>query len=241
MSLLPKIESPIYTVKLPVSELTVKYRPYTVKEQKLLGMGKESGDPNTLIDAIKQVIRNCTLDSTDTEELPLSDTEFLFYQLRARSESEIVELKYRCENITDEGKTCNNVMDYDLNLLTELQATKTDISSTIEVTENVGVKLKYQKLEHNKITDRLPTPDETLEIIAKNVEFIYDENSVYNAKDIPIQNIVAWLGDLPIEKYLKIEEFFENEPKIIKKLDIVCKKCGFEHHIEVRDIFDFFI
>jgi len=241
MSFLPKIESPVYTVKLPVSELTVKYRPYTVREQKILAMGKESGDPNTLVDAIKQIIANCTLDSIDTEELSISDSEFLFYQLRARSESEIVELKYRCENTLDDGTTCNNIMDYDLNLLTELETTKSDISPTIEVSDKVGLKLKYQKLEHTKIGDTIPTPDETLEIIARNVEFIYDETSVYNAKDIPVQNIVAWLGDLPIEQYTKIEEFFANEPKIVKKLDIVCKKCGFDHHITVRDIFDFFI
>jgi hypothetical protein len=241
MSLLPKIDMPTYTVKLPISELTVKYRPYNVKEQKILAMAKESGDNNSLVDAIIQIAQNCCVDNTtDVADLPLNDVEFLFYQLRARSESEILELKYRCENLV-EDKKCNNIMEYELNLLTELEVTKPDVSPIIEVTDKIGLKLRHQRFEKDIIGDKLPTPQEVLEIIAKNVEFIYDENSAYSGKDVPLQNIVDWIGELPPEKYVKIEEFFANEPKIIKKLDIKCTKCGFDHSIEVRDIFDFFI
>lgn len=241
MSLLPTIDTPIYTVKLPISEKTVRYRPYNVREQKILAMAKESNDVNILVEAIKQIISNCVLDNVDTTDFSLCDDEFLFYQLRARSESEIVELRYRCENITEEGKTCNFIMNYDLNLLTELQIDKPDIASTIEVTDKIGVKLKYPKLEKISIVNRVATAEETLEIMAKNVEFIYDENSAYNAKDIPIQTVVDWLGDLPVEHYNKIETFITTPPKIIKKLDITCNKCGFDHHIQVEDVFDFFI
>ena len=119
MNLLPKIETPIHTVKLPISGLQVRYRPYCVKEQKLLAMAKESEEKNSLIDAILQVLSNCVLDSTNVSELPLTDVEYLFYMLRARSESEIVEIKFRCENIVEEG-SCNNIMNYDLNLLTDV-------------------------------------------------------------------------------------------------------------------------
>jgi hypothetical protein len=241
MSVLPKIDMPTYTVKLPISELTVKYRPYNVKEQKILAMAKESGDNNSLVDAIIQVMQNCCMDTTDVNDLPLNDVEFLFYQLRARSESEVLELKYRCENITEDDKKCNNIMEYNLNLLTELEVVKPDISPIIEVTDKVGLKLRYQRFEKDIIGDKLPTPQQILEIIAKNVEFIYDENSAYSGKDIPLQGIVDWIGELSPEKYVKIEEFFANEPKIIKKFGIKCKKCGFDHSIEVRDIFDFFI
>jgi hypothetical protein len=243
MSLLPKIETPTYTVKLPISEKTVKYRPYLVKEQKILSIAKESGDKNTLVDAILQTIENCVLDTTNARELPLTDVEFLFYTLRARSESEIVELNYKCENIIDHenNKRCNNIMKHDLNLLTDLDVINSNVSPLIQVNENIGLKLKHQRFEHDTIGDKIPTPHEILSIIANNVEFIYDEQSSYNAKDIPIQNIIDWIGDLPIEQYNKIENFFDNEPKIVKKLSIKCNKCGFDHSIVVEDIFDFFI
>jgi hypothetical protein len=243
MSVLPKIDVPTYTVKLPISEVSVKYRPYNVKEQKILTMAKESGDNDSLVDAILQVSINCVIGTTDISQLPLADVEFLFYQLRARSESEIVELRYKCENKIEGDKKCNNIMEYDLNLLTEIEVAKTEnLSPLIEITDKIGVKLYYERFEKSAIqAGTVPTPQQILEIIAKNIEFIYDENSAYSAKDIPLQNIVDWVGELPPEKYIKIEEFFANKPKLIKKLDIKCNKCGFDHKIEVRDIFDFFI
>jgi hypothetical protein len=240
MNVLPQIDTPTYTVKLPISELTVKYRPYKVKEQKILSMAKESEEKNTLVEAILQVAQNCMIDPIDVRELPITDVEYFYYTLRARSESEVLELRYKCENV-HEDKVCGTIMDYDLNLLTELEVIKSDISPIIEVTDKVGLKMRHSRFELDTIGDKIPTPDEILEIIARNVEFIYDENSAYSGQDVPIANIINWIGELPPEKYIKIEEFLQNEPKIVKKLDITCKKCGFDHHIEVRDIFDFFI
>lgn len=240
MSALPKIDTPTYSVKLPISELNVKYRPYKVKEQKILSMAKESGEKNSLIEAILQIEQNCMIDPIDVRELPITDVEYFFYVLRARSESEILELRYKCENI-HEDKVCGAIMDYDLNLLQELEVVKSDISAIIEITDKVGIKMRHSRFELDNIGDKIPTPEQILEIIAKNVEFIYDENSAYSGKDVPIANIINWIGELPPEKYIKIEEFLQNEPKIIKNLDITCKNCGYDHHIEVRDIFDFFI
>lgn len=240
--MLPKIDSPVYSVKLPISGLTTRYRPYTVKEQKLLAMAKEANDKNSIIDAILQICQNCVLDKIDVPELPLNDVEYLFYMLRARSESEIVELRYKCENIiNEEGDSCNNIMDCEFNLLNDLEVIKSDVSDIIKVTDSVGLKLKYEKLEHDTVGNRLITPEETLEIIAKNVDYIYDENSAYSSKDVPMKEIIEWVGNLPPEKYTDIEEFFNNQPAIIKKLNITCKKCGFEHTIVVKDIFSFFI
>lgn len=240
MSLLPKIEAPLYTTKLPISELTIKFRPYNVKEQKLLAMAKESSDTDSLVDTILQIEQNCCLSDVDISELPLTDVEYFLYQLRARSDSELLELKYKCENTVEEGKKCNNIMHYDLNLITELEVVKPDVSPIIQIDDKVGIKLRYSRFEKDNV-DVDPSPEKILEIIAKNVEFIYDENSAYSAKDVSVQEIVNWVGELPPEKYVKIEEFFANEPKIIKKLDIKCNKCGYDHHVEVKDIFDFFI
>ena len=146
MNVLPQIDTPTYTVKLPISELTVKYRPYKVKEQKILSMAKESGDKNALIEAILQIEQNCMIDPIDVRELPITDVEYFFYTLRARSESEVLELRYKCENI-HEDKLCGKIMDYDLNLLTELEVLKPDISPLIEVTDKIGLKMRHSRFE----------------------------------------------------------------------------------------------
>ena len=241
MSFLPKVDLPTYNITLPVSNTKITFRPYLVKEQKILNMAKESGDKNSLVEAILQVLTNCTTNNVNISDLPITDTEFYFYNLRARSESEIVKLRYKCESKLQTGAPCHNIMEHDLNLLTDLEIFVPEVSDKIEISETVGIKLKHQKFEKDELQNKIPTPEEIFQTVAKNVDFIYDENSQYDAKDIPLQHIIQWISELPAEKYKSIENFFMNEPKIIKKLNIVCNKCGANHTIIVEDIFDFFI
>lgn len=239
-SLLPKIDTPIFTTTLPITKQSIQYRPYTVKEQKILLMATESNENNSLIDAILQIVNNCTLSNIDVFSLPITDIEFLFYQLRARSQSEVVELKYKCEN--KKGNTvCNNIMKHDLNLLNDLEITE-GLPTTIQLTDSIGIKLKHQKFEKNKINDSgIINPLELFEIIAKNVDFIFDKESMYSSNDIPLDKIVEFLETLSTDQYKKIEDFYINAPKITKKLNLTCSKCSFDHKIEVENIFDFFI
>ena len=240
MSLLPKLDSPTYSITLPVSKQLIKIKPYTVKEQKLLLMATESGDKNFLVDTILQIVNNCIITPVDARELPITDVEYVFYQLRARSQSELVNLRYKCENKVD-GIVCGNIMTHNLNLLTDLEVSES-LSPTIELDHKIGIKLKHQKFEKDKLENtEIPTPEQLFELIAKNIEFIYDEKSSYNPKDVPFENIIEFLGQLNTKQYEKIEQFFLNEPKIYKNLQITCKKCGTVHDITVEDIFDFFI
>ena len=209
-------------------------------------MAKESDNNNSLVDAIFQVLENCVVSPLVVRDLPITDVEFLFYNLRARSESEIVELRYKCENQvvvegTDSLKECGNIMQHQLNLLTDLEITNSGISSTIELEENIGIKLKHQKFDYALDDNKQITPTELFELIAKNVEYIYNKESSFRAEDVPLSDIVDWIGKLSPENYEKIEYFFMNEPKIVKQLQLKCNKCGTLHNIEVEDIFDFFI
>lgn len=239
MSLLPIIDILTYTLKLPVSEQNIKFRPYFVKEWKLLLAAIESDDKNTLIETISQIVSNCVLSPINTTELPLTDVEFLFYNISARSQSETIDVKYRCEAITGIDNICGTIMYHKLNLLTDLDVTES-LSTTIKITDKIGVKVRHQRFEIDSFKEKIPTPDELFKIIASNIEFIYDEKSSYNSTDVSIDQLIEWLGKLTVEQYAKIEGFFLNEPKIHKKINIKCKTCGTDHNIEVEDIFDFF-
>lgn len=241
MSILPETEYPIYTTILPVSKQEIKFRPYKVKEQKLLLMEKESGDQRSLINTINQIINNCVQSKINVYELPITDSEFLFYQIRARSESEIINLRYRCENTLESGEICNNSMSYRFNLLTDIEVTP-GVDPVVELDEITTVKMKYQKLEYSKFDEiENPTPQELFEEIAKQIDFIATKDSVYTTADVPKQQIIDWLGDLSVDKYAKIENFTLNEPKLHKNIKITCSKCNMEHHIEVGDLYDFFM
>lgn len=237
---LPETTYITYPVKLPVSGLEVRYRPYKVKEQKLLLMEKESGDRKSWIDTINQIINNCVV-SKNIADISTTDKEFLFYQLRARSESETVILKYRCENILDGGEVCENVMTYPFNLLNDIDVTS-GVDPVVDLGNGTIVKMKYQQFEYSEFDDILtPTPEQLFEEVAKQIDFITTNDAVYSVQDVPKQQIVDWLGDLTVDQYSKIENFMLNEPKIKKDIQITCKKCGMVHDIEVEDLYDFFM
>ena len=120
---LPKIDSPIYELTLPMSKKQVRFRPFLVKEQRNLMMAIESDDKDTIEKNIKQVLHNCTVtEDVDIETLPIIDVEYYFIQLRARSIGEVVENKYRCENVVEETP-CGNLMTVNFNLL-DIQLTR---------------------------------------------------------------------------------------------------------------------
>ena len=238
MSTLPVIDTPIYNAMLPVSKQEVNFRPYVVKEQKILLMAVESKEQRAIIEAIAQIVGNCVLSKIDTRTLPVTDVEFLFYNIRARSQSETVDLQYKCHNVVGDD-ICGGKMYHKLNLLTDLEVSEA-LPSLIQITDTIGVKLNHQKFEITSIIGEL-TPEQEFNIVAKNIDYIYDETSSYSSKDVSLTELVAWLENLTMDQYFKIGEFYANEPRIYKKIILNCKKCGTEHKLEVEDIFDFFI
>jgi hypothetical protein len=119
--MLPKLDVPIYDLTLPLLKKKIQIRPFLVKEEKILLIANESEDELTILTAIKQIVNNCCLtEDIDVELLPISDLEFIFFNLRARSISEVVELRYKCNNkitVGEEEKVCGNMVEFDVNIL----------------------------------------------------------------------------------------------------------------------------
>lgn len=237
--ILPIIDTPTYNVTLPISKRSIRIRPYNVKEKKLLTMALAANDQNYLIDTIKQVYTNCIVSSDDVSDISVVDSEYLFYNLRARSESEIVKLKYRCEKRIGDS-ACGSVMDIDFNLLTDLIITE-GLDPTIQLSDTVGVVLKYEKMSHITTTDDIPSIDDQFAAVARNIESIYDGDAIYSASDISPDKMINFLEMLPPNQYIKIDDFFANAPSITRKVDVVCQKCGTLHNVIVEDIFSFLV
>ena len=134
--MLPKIDVPIYEIKLPSTGKTIKFRPFTVKEEKLFLMAYETEDAKYSVDTIFQVLNNCVISEGDIKDLPTFDIEYLFLNLRARSVGEVVKLKYRCNNdvgTEEDPKKCNNSVEIELNVL-EVEPTRNPThTSKIEI------------------------------------------------------------------------------------------------------------
>lgn len=203
-------------------------------------MAMESGEKDTIESNIKHILNECLITDVDIDELPVVDMEYYFLNLRARSVGEIVESKYKCENVVGE-EVCGNVMSTKFNIL-DIQLEKpAEVSDLIKLTGDVGIKLKYPSFDVvERIRDAENVTDSVFELVIECIDYIYDKENMYYAYESTKEELLAFLESLTKDQFSKIEEFIENLPKLKKQLDIKCSKCGFEHKINIEGLESFF-
>lgn len=237
---LPKIDAPVYELDLPLSKKHIRFRPFLVKEQRNLMMAMESDDKDTIEKNIRQVLHNCTLtQGVDIDTLPILDVEYYFLQLRARSVGEMVENKYKCENVVNDT-ICGNIMESKLNILDIQVNMPENVSDTIQLTPNLSVKLKYPEFSILTQSMAKTATDLAFAMVVNSIEYIFDGEQYYYAKESTPQELTEFIESLSQEQFTKIENFFENLPTLNKVVEMDCKKCGFHHKIEVEGLESFF-
>jgi hypothetical protein len=238
---LPKIDIPTYEIELPISKKKIKFRPFLVKEQRNLLMALESNETSTVQQNIRDILTNCTLtENVDIDKLPIIDIEYYFVNLRSKSVGEVVEARYRCNNMVNDVE-CNNVMETKINLQDIKVTQEKTISPEIQITPKLTVKLKYP--EFGMVKDSLQYDDIntiTFNMIASSIEYIYDGEQFYYGHETTPQEMLEFVESLNAEQFKKIEEFFENLPKLKENVNITCSKCGYNHTIEVEGLENFF-
>jgi hypothetical protein len=243
--MLPKIDVPIYEITLPLSEQIIKIRPFLVKEEKILLMAMESDDDDAILLAIKQIINNCCVEELDINKIPIVDLEYLFLQLRSRSIGEVIELQYICNNNvkdgdTNEDKKCSNVVKLEFNALEIKPEFSGNHDKKIQLTENLGVVMKYPDFKLVEKIKNLNDTDALVKTIINCIDYIYDKDTVYYTKDIKEKEVEDFVDSLTHDQFQKIENFFNNIPKITKKLDFKCNRCGYHEEILLDGIQSFF-
>ena len=207
-------------------------------------MAAESDDAKETVNVIRQVLKNCILDEIDVDGLPTFDLEYLFMHLRARSVEEVVDLKYKCNNnVKDEAgeeKKCTGSVSFKLNLL-EVEPTKNpDHSNKIQITENLGLCLKYPTFEMIQKYENLNEEEIMTKILVDCVDYIYDKDSVYYAKDTTKEELEEFIDNLQQKDLEKIKQFFDTMPELKKDVHFNCPKCGYEEDITIKGLQNFF-
>lgn len=236
---LPKMQVPIYEASLP-SGVKVKFRPFLVKEEKLLLIAKQSDDLETMVQSIQQVLENCLIDYK-VEKLPLFDIEYLFLQIRARSVGEIVTLRYRC-NANVNNEICGKVSEYPIDLLKVNPVFGPGHTKVIALTDTVGLTMTYPSYKTFKSVARedLP-PEEAFSALISCIESIYDQVGVYYVKDVPESEIKEFIDSLTPVQVKKIDEFFYTLPKIESIVNFDCPSCGAKESITISGLESFFV
>ena len=231
----------MYEIELPVSKTKIKYRPFLVKEQRNLLMAIESSESVTIQQNIRDILNNCTVtEGIDIDSLPIIDIEYYFLNLRAKSVGEVVEARYRCNNEV-EGKECGNIMEKDINLLELKVDMNGEVNPEIQLTSSITIKMKYPEfgivrdsLELNDLTDV------TFNMIANSIEYIYDGEQFYYAREAQPGEMLEFVEGMNQEQFAKVENFFNNLPRLKETVKLKCSKCGFDHTIEVEGLENFF-
>ena len=236
---LPKIDAPVYELDLPLSKKHIRFRPFLVKEQRNLMMALESDDKGNIEKNVRQVLHNCTLtEGIEIDDLPILDVEYYFLQLRARSVGEVVENKYKCENLVDE-KLCGNLMESNLNLLDIKVNMPENQSDVIQLNNKLSIKLKYPEFSILS-ADISSATDLAFSMIVNSIEYIFDGEQYYYAKESSPEELTEFVESLNQQQFSKIEDFFSNLPTLNKNIQMDCNKCGFHHTIEVEGLESFF-
>lgn len=238
---LPKLDVPTYEIELPISKKKIKYRPFLVKEQKNLLMAIESNESSTIQSSVKDILYNCTLtEGVDIDKLPIIDVEFYFVNLRAKSVGEVVEARYKCNHEVNDSE-CGNIMEKDINLLELNVQIDEKNNPEIQLTSKISIKMKYP--EFGVVQDSLKFDDIndiTFNMIANSIEYIFDGDQFYYAKEAQPGEMLEFVEDMNQEQFAKVEQFFNTLPKLKETIDITCSKCGFNHKIDVEGLENFF-
>jgi hypothetical protein len=249
---LPKIDLPIFELKLVSVSDPIRFRPFLVKEEKLLLMALQSSNETEIMSTIKQVINNCLVDELDIDKIPIFDIEYLFLNIRARSIGEKVETYYICRNVVgksqneegiEEEVQCMNMMPVEVNLL-DIKPPIDDLPTKIYITKDIGIQLKYPNLKTFKSMDNLlmsEGSEEVFDMIFSCTEYIFDKDELHYASETDKKEFYTFLDSLTQEQFDKITDFFELLPTISYNVGIDCQKCNFHHELTMEGLNDFFI
>ena len=245
---LPKLTVPFYDVVCPSGQ-RISFRPFLVKEEKLLLIALESKDADTIFKTVLQVLQNCVGDVSNikVEKLPLFDIEFLFLNLRARSIGEQVKLKYECKTPVSNTETgietsCGTISEYFINLLEIKPSFGEGHNKYIELTDSVGITLKYPTFKSfQKVARKDLPPDEAFSFLLECIESINDADTVTMASDVTANELESFIDTLSHEQIAKMDKFFNTMPKIESVIHFNCPKCGAKEDIKVSGLDDFFV
>lgn len=232
---LPKIDVPVYELKLVSTGEKIHYRPFLVREKKILMVASESNDPETSYLAVKQIVNNCTFEKLDVENLALFDLQHLFLKIRSKSIGEVAEFKFACPKCT---KHVTSSINFDTIQIT----INPEHDKKIMITDTIGIMMKYPGMKLEKMArSNMKKEDIDTEIILSCIDYIFEGEQIFYAKDTDKKELKDLLENLTESQFKKIQKFYETLPVLEHKIEYYCKECNHQGTHLVKDLYGFFV
>ena len=233
---LPVINTPTYELVVPSTKEKIKYRPFLVKEEKILLLAMEEDDEKTITIALKQIIENCTDGKVDVDKLALFDLEFIFLRIRAKSVGENVQVSLLCE---DDGETYVPVEIP----LEEIKVVHTKgHKNKIKLTKDIGITMRYPQLNMMAMQTQgeTPTVEATFNILGDCIENITEGETVHERADFNDEELKTFLESLNTKQFQSIQQFFETMPKLQHIVEVENPKTKVVNTITLEGMQSFF-
>ena len=234
---LPKLGVPTYELELPSTKKVIKYRPFLVKEEKVLLLALESEDENQIFSAVKDLIKNCVLSRIKVEDLPAFDLEYIFLRIRAAAVGELVDMNVTC---TDDNETQVRTQ-IDINIV-EVNFPEGH-TNKVMLTDNLGIIMKYpgmQRFIEAEFLDKDIKTEEVFEFIADSIEQIFDETDVYDSSTTSKKEFREFVDGLTTKQFESIQKFYETMPKLQHKFKVINPNTGKESEYVIEGLQNFF-
>ena len=234
---LPKLTTPTYELEIPSTDEKIKYRPFLVKEEKILMMALESKQEKDITQAVKDIVKECTFDKINIDNMPMFDVEYIFLNIRSKSVGEVSKLKILCP---DDKKTYADV-ELDLNEV-NVQVGE-DHTNKIDLGNGTGMIMQYPSIDSFKDSGiRDINASNMLEVISTCILQIYEDEGkkVYNSKDQTQKELTDFIEQLNTKQFKDVQKFFDTKPKLKHEITVKNPKTKVESKITLSGLNDFF-
>lgn len=234
---LPKLGVPQYELSMPSTGKTVKYRPFLVKEEKVLLLAMESQEEKQVIDAVKNVLKSCVISRIKVDQLPSFDLEYLFLKIRAAAIGEVIELTVTC---TDDGSTSATAT---INI-DDVEVIKEEgHDRKIMLTDTTGILMKYPSMDRfieSQFLNKGVDAEHIFSFIAEHIEQIFDEEEVYDSSTTSKKEFREFVESLTSKQFESIQKFYETMPRLSHTFTVVNPNTGNECEYTIEGLQSFF-
>ena len=234
---LPKLTTPTYELEIPSTDEKISYRPFLVKEEKILLMAMESGKNEDIVNAVKQIVSECTFNKLKLGTMPMFDVEYIFLNIRAKSIGEVSKLKLLCP---DDNKTYANV---EVNLEEVQVQVSDDHTNKIELTDSMGMIMTYPTIDSFAESGiQQINANNMIDIIGSCILQIYEDNGekVYEAKDQTKKEMTEFIEQMNNTQFKKVQKFFDTMPRLKHTIKVRNPKTKKMNDITLAGLNDFF-
>lgn len=241
---LPEIKTPKYDTKLPLSGKKVKYRPYLVREHKVLLQAIEMGDSTQVTNAVEDILKACTFEELDIYALPVADVEYMILKIRQKSVGEVIDMVYKCNNtVTEDGKDaiCNTKIPIQVNL-SDVSVSIPESKDKIMLAEDIGVILRHVNYgDWKNASEKENQVDREDALIVACVDTVFDADQTYSRNDFTDQELLNFLGGLENGDFDELRDFAKQVPIVSLDIPVGCGKCKHKEVITLKGLKDFLV